>query len=199
MQRWTASLFVLCVAGALVLVVTQGGKHAPVKATTAADAGAPVASASAPAASASAAPADAPEDLDAGASDDLAAEGISNVDAGGMVLLSGEAPPPLPADAPKSVTWGVALVAYRGAQGAPASARTHDEALALAKDIAETAKTDFKAAVAKGDKGSMENAGKMPRGVLEPAPEYVLFSLAKGDIGGPVDTPRGFWIVRRIE
>jgi len=77
--------------------------------------------------------------------------------------------------------------------------RTRDEALTLAKQIAEEAKTDFKAALAKGDKGSMENAGRIQRGFLEPAPEYVLFSLPKGGVSDPVDTPRGFWIVHRIE
>ncbi|HVY47897.1 MAG TPA: peptidylprolyl isomerase, partial [Minicystis sp.] len=117
----------------------------------------------------------------------------------GTTLLTGEAPPPLPADAPKSVTFGVILVQYRGAQGAPPNARSRDAALELAKQIAADAKQDFKAAVAKGDKGSAENMGKMTRGFLEPAPEYVLFSLKKDDVSDPVDTPRGFWIVKRIE
>jgi parvulin-like peptidyl-prolyl isomerase len=93
----------------------------------------------------------------------------------------------------------VILVQYRGSQGAPANARPRDAALALAQQIAEEAKQDFKAALAKGDKGSTEDLGFIPRGVLEPAPEFELFSLPKGGVGGPVDTPRGFWIVRRIE
>jgi len=38
----------------------------------------------------------------------------------------------------------------------------------------------------------------MPRGVLEPAPEYVLFTTVPGDVGGPVDTPTGYWIVKNI-
>src|SRR5262249_12647406 len=121
----------------------------------------------------------------------------------GRTLLSGEAPPGLSADAPKSVIFGVILVKYKGAQAAPANARSREEALALAKQLAAEAKTDFKAAVAKavanGDKESMENAGRMPRGMLEPAPEYVLFSLPKDGVSDPVDTPRGFWIVKRIE
>ena len=36
--------------------------------------------------------------------------------------MNGSAPPPLAGDAPKSVVFGVILVQYRGAQGAPASA-----------------------------------------------------------------------------
>jgi hypothetical protein len=117
----------------------------------------------------------------------------------GTRLLTGEAAPPLTGDAPKSIVFGVILVTYKGAQGAPANARSRDAALELAKQLAEGAKQDFKATVAKGDKGSMENAGRMPRGMLEPAPEFVLFSLPKDGVSDPVDTPRGFWIVRRIE
>jgi hypothetical protein len=117
----------------------------------------------------------------------------------GARLLTGEPAPALAAEAPKSIVFGVILVTYKGAQGAPTNARTHDAALELAKELAEAAKQDFKATVAKGDKGSMENAGRMPRGMLEPAPEFVLFSLPKDGVSDPVDTPRGFWIVRRIE
>lgn len=117
----------------------------------------------------------------------------------GTRLLTGEPAPALEAAGPKSIVFGVILVTYKGAQGAPPSARSHDAALELARTLAEEAKQDFKATVAKGDKGSMENAGRMPRGMLEPAPEFVLFSLAKDAVSDPVDTPRGFWIVRRIE
>jgi parvulin-like peptidyl-prolyl isomerase len=97
------------------------------------------------------------------------------------------------------VRFGVILVQYRGAQGAPVSARPKDEALSMAKSLADAAKVDFKAQVAKGDPGSMEDAGKIPRGVLEPASEYALFTMSPGTTSSPIDTPRGFWIVRRIE
>jgi hypothetical protein len=117
----------------------------------------------------------------------------------GATLLSGAVPPSLAGDAPKSVVFGVILVQYKGAQGAPPTARSRDAALDLARQIAADAKTDFKAALARGDKGSLENAGRMPRGMLEPAPEYVMFSLPKDGVSEPVDTPRGFWIVHRIE
>lgn len=117
----------------------------------------------------------------------------------GVTLLNGTPAPPLAGDAPKSVVFGVILFQYKGAQGAPASARSRDAALELAKQVAVDAKQDFKAAVAKGDKGSIENVGRMPRGMLEPAPEFVLFSLSKDGVSDPVDTPRGYWIVHRIE
>ena len=105
----------------------------------------------------------------------------------------------LPSDAPSSVVFGVVLVQYRGAQGATATARDRSTALALANDIAAIAKTDFAAAVAKGDPGSAENLGRIPQGIIESAPEAVLFGLKAGQTGGPVDTPRGYWIVRRVE
>ena len=117
----------------------------------------------------------------------------------GARLLTGEAAPPLTGDAPKSIIFGVILVTYKGAQGAPPGSRSREAALELAKQLAVEAKQDFKATVGKGDKGSMENAGRMPRGMLEPAPEFVLFSLPKDGVSDPVDTPRGYWIVRRIE
>lgn len=192
MQKWTAALFAALMLGAVALVVTGAGHRGP-KAAPALDAGV----------DGSAQGGTAPRaDLDAGSADADASSGSAGeddaVDAGGA-LLTGEAPPPLPADAPKQVSFGVILVTYRGAQGAPPTARSREQALELAQQIAAIAKTDFKAAVAKGDKGSADNMGHISRGYLEPAPEYVLFSLPKGGASEPVDTPRGFWIVRRIE
>jgi hypothetical protein len=105
----------------------------------------------------------------------------------------------LPSGSPKMVRFGVILIQYRGAQGAPPSSRSKDEAVTLARSIAEAARTDFKSQVSKGDPGSMEDAGRIPRGVLEPASEYALFTLSAGGVSDPVDTPRGFWIVKRIE
>jgi hypothetical protein len=201
MQRWTAVLFGALIAGFIVLVVTERGGGLRPGSATAADAGSDAAGDAAPAATAAV---DAGEPTDADAPDDPSAVPpgepslTATSDAGGT-LLSGEAPPALGPEAPKSVVFGVILIQYKGAQGAPTKARSREDALALAKQLAVEAKEDFKAAVAKGDKGSMENAGRMPRGMLEPAPEYVLFSLAKDGVSDPVDTPRGFWIARRIE
>jgi parvulin-like peptidyl-prolyl isomerase len=96
----------------------------------------------------------------------------------------------------------VVLVTYNGAQGiqgAPAKGRSRAEALTLATRLAEDAKTDFKGAVQRGDSGSADDAGTVPRGVLEPAPEAALFSLPVGGVSGVVDTPRGLWIVKRLE
>jgi len=105
----------------------------------------------------------------------------------------------LPTGSPKTVRFGVILVQYRGAELAPPHARPRQEAQVLARTLAEAANTDFKAQVQRGDPGSMEDAGRIPRGVLEPSVEYALFMLPRGGVSEPIDTPRGFWIVRRIE
>lgn len=199
MQRWTAAVFgAFFLAFVAIVIVETGGSSSSsgAKADAGVDGSAPSGDAGepVPAADDAGAPAPDPESADAGPDDQAdAGQGV------GRKLLNGEDPPALAGEAPKSVVFGVVLVQYKGAQGAPPGARSKDEALELAKTLAAEAATDFKATVAKGDKGSMENAGRIPRGILEPAPEYILFSLEKGSVGGPVDTPRGFWIVQRIE
>ncbi len=106
----------------------------------------------------------------------------------------------LPPGAPKAVRFGVILVTYTGAQSAKASKRSKEGARALAKKLATEAQEDFAKAVKKGDKGSVTSAGRIPRGVLEPTIEQVLFTLEKGKVHPePLDTPRGFWIVKRTD
>jgi hypothetical protein len=118
----------------------------------------------------------------------------------GFRMPDGSEVPPLPADAPLKVRFGVVLVSYAGAELASPTARSKHDAQELAASLAELAKTDFHAAVRKGDDGSADDVGKVPRGTLEPAPEFILFSLGVGKVAdGPVDTPRGYWIVKRIE
>jgi hypothetical protein len=202
MQRWTLLGFGLVVVAAVALLFVRpsdrGGAASP-SATASASV--------APSAQASAGPSDAgvalipPSDAgfalaNPGSSMDTPLFGTTDA---GATLLNGEAPPKLTGDTPKSVTFGVILVEYRGSQGAKPNARTREEAMVLAKQLAEDAKTDFKAAVAKGDPGSKENLGKISQGFLEPAPEFILFSLPKDGVSDPVDTPRGFWIVKRID
>jgi hypothetical protein len=190
MPKWMAFLFAaIAIAVVGVIVGQRPDRNGPPPApTAAADAGLPT--------DAGAVSSDAGSSS-GGLGDDPSGESPGS-DAG-ATLLDGAAPPALAGDAPKSVVFGVILVQYKGAQGALPNARTHEAALELAKQLAADAKTDFKAALAKGDKGSLENAGRMPRGMLEPAPEFVLFTLPKDGVSDPVDTPRGFWIVHRIE
>jgi hypothetical protein len=118
----------------------------------------------------------------------------------GYTMPDGTPVPPLPADAPRQVKVGVILFQYQGGQLAPPNARTKDEAKALADKTAPDAKLDFHAGVQKGDSGfSFDDAGIIYRGSLEPAIEYAVFSLKVGDVSDPIDTPRGYWIVKRIE
>jgi predicted lipid-binding transport protein (Tim44 family) len=106
----------------------------------------------------------------------------------------------LPANAPNEVVFGAILVTFEGAQGAPSKARSKTAALEIAQRILATAQTSFEDAVRMGDPGSMANAGTMRRGILEPTLEYTLFTLEKGAVcPEPLETPRGYWIMRRIK
>jgi len=116
------------------------------------------------------------------------------------VLADGRKAPPVPESAPQLVTFGVVVFAYQGSQFAPPGARTKQQAKEKALAAIADAKRDFHAAVARGDHGSTANAGRMPRGILEAGAEYVLFTLGKGEVAAePVDTPRGYWVIRRID
>ena len=190
MQRSTVALlglgFTAALLGAILITHTSPPKrpHArPAK---------PVASASAgPVTSATAAPA-----LDAGTDSDAAApvpftEGFETFPDGGKV-------PELPNAAPAEVSFGVVQFTYQGAQFSAPDSRSKEQARQKAEAALDLAKHDFAAAVGKGDRGSTSDAGRIPRGVLEPPIEYLLFMLDKGTVSPAIiDTPRGFWILRR--
>jgi hypothetical protein len=133
--------------------------------------------------------------LDAGADFDAAAvaftEGFETFPDGGKV-------PELPNAAPAEVSFGVVQFNYQGAQFSGSDSRSKEQARQKAESVLELAQHDFAAAVSKGDRGSTSDAGRIPRGVLEPPIEYVLFMLNKGAVSpAPIDTPRGYWILRR--
>jgi hypothetical protein len=107
--------------------------------------------------------------------------------------------PPLPQGSPKQVHLGVVLMQFAGAQGAPPNARSKKDALDLATKLASDAKTDFHAAVIRGDNGSSDDIGHIARGILEPATEYMVFTLPVGEVSDPIETPRGYWIAKRKE
>jgi len=196
MQRTTSVtvglLFVAAIAAVAVLGlrpkrVPEPAPHAKPTASVA-----HVASA-APSASAAAAEAPSGDDAPSGGGDPFVTEGFENFPDGGKV-------PELPASAPARVGFGAVVFAYRGAQGAPSDTRSKEEAKKKALETIELAQKDFSAAVAKGDHGSTTDAGRIPRGVIEPPIEYVLFTLEKGKVHPePIDTPRGYWVVRRNE
>lgn len=154
------------------------------------------------------APSDAGTDARAQASADVsaasreagAAATLEELDAGlpALVLASPDAGP-LPTGAPRQVRLGVILVQYAGAEGAPPSSRSKREAAALAARLAQEAKTDFRHALQSGDSGSSEDIGRVPRGVLDPSTEAAVFRLDKGDVSDVLETPRGYWIVKRSE
>lgn len=114
-------------------------------------------------------------------------------------LSLGDASLILPSGAPRSVKLGVVLVSFAGAEGASPSARSKSEALAIAERLGDEARSDFHHAVTSGDPGSADDIGRLPRGVLDPGTEVAVFGLAPGDVSGVLETPRGFWIVKRIE
>jgi parvulin-like peptidyl-prolyl isomerase len=198
MQRTTSVtvglLFVAAIAAVAVLGLRPKREPEPTPAPKS-SASARLATSASAAPTSSAAPASDTADLNPGAThgDPLVTEGFENFPDGGKV-------PELPASAPARVGFGAVIFAYRGAQNAPSDARSKEEAKKKAVETIELAQKDFAAAVAKGDKGSTTDAGRLPRGVIEPPIEYVLFTLEKGKVHPePIDTPRGYWVVRRNE
>ena len=194
MQRTTSVtvglLFVAAVGAAAVYGLRP--KRAPEPTAATKPRAAPSSSASAAPSSSAAVPA-LGADAAAGAADGTVTEGFETFPDGGKV-------PELPASAPARVGFGAAIFTYQGSQGAARDARSKEDARKRAAETIELAQKDFAAAVAKGDHGSTTDAGRVPRGVLEPPLEYYLFSLEKGKVHPePIDTPRGYWVLRRNE
>jgi hypothetical protein len=185
MQRWTALTLGLLLSGAVLLVVLR----VPKLETTVA----PTPSAEPSAATEPAETPNEPKRTDSESDAGPERDAFDTLPDGGPV-------PELPADAPSTVRFGVVLFAYQGAQFAAQDAPSKEEAHAKAAATLATAKEDFAAAVKQGDPGSTADAGSIPRGVLEPAIEYVLFMMKSGAVHEqPLDTPRGYWVLRRNE
>lgn len=114
-------------------------------------------------------------------------------------MPDGSPVPALSPSAPERIKLGVAIFRYKGTQGSSDSSRSREAALALAQEAAKIGQEDFASAVKKGDRGSNENIGWLDQRVLERAVEYAVFSLEKGEISKtPIDTPRGFWVAKRL-
>lgn len=197
MQRWLSTLLGLAAVGLAVAVVarTMGDKRpttppepSPSVAVGAGDAGSPKdAGKKAPP----------PDAEDPFAALTLLDPSLSGASPGRFA--DGRPVPPLPEGAPKHIRLGVVLMTFAGAQGAPPSARPKKDALDLATKLASDAKTDFHAAVIRGDSGSSDDIGRMPRGILEAPIEYTLFTLPVGAVSDVIETPRGYWIAKRSE
>jgi hypothetical protein len=185
-QRWGSILVAVAVVFIAAWMTVEGLNPRPIKkdtadaAATGESAVADAASASAPAASTSAGAA--PDD-------------------GGLFLPSlsfGDAGP-MPSGAPRHVKIGVVLVTFAGAEGAPATARSKHDAQTIAERLGQDARSDFHQAVRDGDPGSSDDIGRLPRGVLDPRTEIAVFALATGEVSEVLETPKGYWIVKRIE
>lgn len=114
-------------------------------------------------------------------------------------LPDGSAVPPLPKDAPSQVKLGVALFRYKGAEGASSGTRAKEEALKLAEKALATGDDRFATIVKQGDPGSSSDIGWLGRNVLEPAVEHAVFALDRDEVlDRPLDTPRGYWVVKRV-
>lgn len=99
----------------------------------------------------------------------------------------------------KSVRIGVVILQFAGAQRASAGARSKSAAWELAQHLAPDAKTDFHGAVQRGDNGSTDDLGRIGKGILEPNVEAAIFSLPSGGVSDVLETPTGFWIVKRLD
>jgi len=196
-MRWLSTLlgFAALALAVLVVVRTMGDRPLPNRAESHVDSGPALADAGQPRE---------PKDAGRKAADaeDPFAGMMPESPVGSLLgahFPDGRPVPPLPDGAPKHVKLGVVLMSFAGAQGASPSARAKKDALELAAKLAVDAKTDFHAAVIRGDNGSSDDIGRMPRGVLEPALEYTLFTLPVGGVSDPLETPRGYWIAKRTE
>jgi hypothetical protein len=186
-QKWAS----IAVAAAVVFAVSWMTVEAPTKSPRPKDADG---GASAPA---SAKPADsAARPVAEGAADG----GVEDLDAGLFLATPslGDASL-LTTTGPRTVKIGVVLVMFQGAEGAPASARNKRDALAIAERLAQDARTDFHHAVSGGDPGSADDIGRLPRGVLDPRTEMAVFALAAGEVSDVLETPKGYWIVKRVD
>jgi hypothetical protein len=196
MQKWVTLLLGAAVVALAVVLMVKGFSPAkpvirPLPEAGATDGGAAAASTDA----ASADNADAAPVL---LSDLVFPEGRFDGGAG-YVMPDGKPVPPIPDGAPKFIRFGVVLLEYAGAQFAKPNARTKAQAKELAEKLSSEGQADFHASVTRGDPGSQDDAGRIFRGQIEPAIEYQLFTLTVGQVSAPIDTPRGFWIVKRLE
>ncbi len=111
-----------------------------------------------------------------------------------------------PQTGPSSIAARHVLISFAGARGATEeTTRTRAEALQLATEVAELARTDpndWEALAGEysddpgGNGGDLGNFG---RGQMVPAFERAAFALRIGEISDPVESPFGFHVIQRYE
>ena len=184
-QRWVSILVGAAIIALVGYLTIEAQGSRPIKKDSAGTAPATSASAE-PSATITADAAAPPEELDVDGG--LFLPALSLGDAGVM-----------PAGAPRSVKIGVVLVSFAGAEGAPPTARSKKDAQTIAERLGADARSDFHRAVTGGDPGSADDIGRLPRGVLDPRTEIAVFALSPGEVSEVLETPRGYWIVKRID
>jgi peptidyl-prolyl cis-trans isomerase SurA len=130
---------------------------------------------------------------------------------GGGLVLGGCQDDPAPAEAPRrdppaELSASHILVSFRDAERCPAGVtRSREQAHDRARRIAILLRTgnaelDALARRYSDDPAAARNEGYLgsfARGEIEPALEKALLGLAVGEIGGPVETPLGWHVIRR--
>ena len=110
-----------------------------------------------------------------------------------------EAPAPLPIVAapepgdPSSFRIGVVIYSFENGKRSKAMAK------ALADKSMQTAGTDFTAAVKAGDQDSDADYGTFSARSFDTELEASIVAIPVGRVGGPIETPRSYWIVKRIK
>ena len=122
------------------------------------------------------------------------------------VASSSPAPAASPTAPPEQIAAQHILVAWKGAQNAPASIkRTKAEAKKRAEEAAAKAKekgADFSALVAEytddeGTKGRQGSLGKFAKSKMTPAFADAAFALGVDQVSDPVETPFGYHVIKR--
>lgn len=122
----------------------------------------------------------------------------------------GAVPSPItavPAEAPTRVGAAQILVTYKGATGAPPTVtRSREEAKKRAEEALQKIldqKENFEQLVATYSDDPVSRAsggaiGNFERNVMPQAFSDAAFALPVGGISGLIETPRGFYIIRRL-
>ncbi len=102
---------------------------------------------------------------------------------------------PLASAGSLSGSFRIGVVIYSFEQGK----RSKAMAKALADKSLQVAGTDFAAAVKAGDPDSDADYGTFAPHSFDPDVESAIVAIPPGQVGGPIETSRGYWVVKRIK